>query len=223
MSVIFLNSILFSTRMSNETDYIISQRYYFITQQLTIYAGIMIHILCLIGTIMNIITFSQYTYNRRAASFYLLFASIFDLAHLSPRSIPNILQYGFHYDWTINSTILCQIRNYFVYVFTVISGTLTVLAAIDRFLLSSNNSKGWNYSSRLIAKRCTTLTIIIWFVVSIPIIFCSKHYYHSSNNDHMICLSPSKDRFCLSVQILYTCLLDGFVPPLTMMIFGLIT
>jgi hypothetical protein len=209
--------------MLNETDYIIVQRYHFIAQQLTIYAGISLHILCLFGTIMNIITFSQRTYNRRAASFYLLYASIFDLAHLSPGSLSNILQYAFHYDWTINSTILCKIKTYFVYMFTIISGTLTVLASINRFLLSSYNSKKWNYSSRAVAKRCIILTFIFCPILSIPIIFCTKRYHHSSNKERIICFNPSKDRFCLFVRIIYTCLLNGFIPPFMMMIFGLIT
>jgi hypothetical protein len=90
---------------------------------------------------MNIITFFQRKYHRRASPCYLLFASIFDLTHLIPGSISNILPYGFHYDWTINSIIDCKLKNYFIYVLTIISGTLTVFASIDRFILSSKNSK----------------------------------------------------------------------------------
>jgi hypothetical protein len=209
--------------MTNETDYIIVQKYYFIAQQLTIYGGIILSILCLFGTLMNIITFFQRTYHRRASPFYLLCASIFDLAYLTPGSISNILQYGFHYDWTINSIIYCKLKNYLIYVLTIISGTLTVLASIDRFLLSSNNSKRWSYSSRSIAKRCVILIVIFWFTVSVPIIFCTKRYYRSSNNEQMICSNPSDNRLCFSVRVVYTCLFDGFFPPLIMMIFGVKT
>jgi hypothetical protein len=201
----------------------IVQKYHFIARQLTIYGGIILFILCLFGTLMNIITFFRRTYHRRASSFYLLFASIFDLAHLTPGSISNILQYGFHYDWTINSIIYCKWKNYLIYVFTIISGTLTVFASMDRFLLSSDNSKRWSYSSRSIARRCVILIIIFWLTVSIPIIFCTKRYYRSSDDKQMICSNPSDNRLCFSVRVMYTCLFDGFVPPLIMMIFGLKT
>src|SRR5689334_21582711 len=101
--------------MTNETDYIIAQRYNFITQQLTIYAGIILVILCLFGTIMNIITFCQPTYYRHASSFYLLYASFFDLGHLTFKSVSIILRYGFYYDCTIYSIILCKTKSYIVY------------------------------------------------------------------------------------------------------------
>jgi len=209
--------------MSNETDYIISQRYNDIAHQLTKYGGIILYILCIFGTMMNLLTFLQRTYHRRACSLYLLFASIFDLAHLNLGSLSNILQYGFYYDWTITSTTYCKIKNYFTYAFTIISGTLTILASLDRFLLSSNNSKRWDYSSRLIAQYCIKLTICFWLIVSIPIIFCSTRFYHPSKNEQMICSNPSKDKFCLVTRFIYTCLFDGFIPPFIMMIFGLIT
>ena len=175
--------------MTNRTDFMSIEKYHFIARQLTIYGGIILFMFCLFGTSMNIITFSQRTYHRRASSFYLLFASVFDLAHFTPGSISNILQFGFYYDWTINSITYCKMKNYFVYVFTIISGTLTVFASIDRFLLSSGNTKRWHYSSRLIARRC------IISVISV----------------------------CFLVRVVYTCLFDGFVPPLIMMIFGLMT
>ena len=209
--------------MANESESILVEKYDCIARQLTIYGGIILFILCLFGTLMNMLTFAQPTYQRRPSSFYLLLASIFDLAHLTPGSITNILQYGFHYDWTINSIIYCRLKTYFVYVFTIISGTLTILANIDRYLLSSNNSKRWNYSSHSIAKRLIVSTISFWLILSIPMIFCTTRYYHSSHNEQMIGSNPSMDSICLIVRIFYTCLFDGFFPPLIMLIFGLVT
>ncbi len=39
----------------------------------------------------------------------------------------------------------------------------------------------------------------------------------------MICSNPSDNRLCFSVRVMYTCLFDGFIPPLIMMIFSLKT
>ena len=160
------NSFWSFTNMLNETEYIAVLQYNYISQQFTKYVGIFLYILCLFGTIMNILTFIQRTYNSRACSLYLLIASICDFIHLNFGPLSNILQYGFHYDWTINSIIYCKIKSYIVFVFTVMSATFTIIASIDRYILSSRNNERWKYSTRSIAIRCIFLTILFWFIIS---------------------------------------------------------
>jgi len=58
--------------MSNETDYMITLQYNFISQEITKYAGIILYFLCLFGTVINILTFMNQTYNSRSCSLYLL-------------------------------------------------------------------------------------------------------------------------------------------------------
>ena len=209
--------------MSNSTELIVSHRYNQISQQSTKYFGIVLYLLCLLGTVMNIFTFLQRVYKCRACSLYLLFASICDLTHLNAGALSNILQYGFSYDWTVSSPIYCPVKNYCVYVFTIISGTLTVLATVDRYMLSSEQNTRWKYSSRRIACCGIKITIVFWIVVSLPIVFCSKRFSHPSHNEQMICANPCDTRLCLLVRLIYTCVIDGLLPPLMMMLFGLLT
>src|SRR4051794_31857561 len=110
--------------MLNETEYTVTLQYNFISQQITKYAGISLYLLCLFGTGMNILTFTHETYSSRPCSLYLSIASVFDLVHLNFGSLPNILQYGFHYDWTITSIAFCKIKSYINFVFAVMSATL---------------------------------------------------------------------------------------------------
>ena len=199
------------------------QKYNFISEQYTKYVGSFLYIMCLCGSLMNILTFLQRTYNRRACSLYLLVSSTCDFIHLNIGLLTTIVQYSFHYNLTINSITYYRIKNYLVYVFMIISATLTTLAGIDRYMLSSEKSARWNYSRRSVGIRNIKLTIFFWIVMSIPVIFCSEHSYHSFEINQITCSNLCQSVLCILVRIIYICLLNGFVPPLIMMIFGLLT
>ena len=209
--------------MANETEDDLFQKYNFIMQHLTRYGGSSLYIICLFGTIMNMLTFLQRTYKRRACSLYLLIASTCDFIHINLGLLTNILQHGFHYNGRINSTIYCRINIYFVYVLTIISGTLTALASIDRYILSSKKSTRWNYSRRSVGIRCIKLTIFFWIFISIPILFFSEHFHHSLRAEQWICSTSCRRSSCIWVQVVYICLFNGLVPASTMMIFGILT
>ena len=206
--------------MINETEYTQMLQYNHISEQITKYMGIILYILCLFGTIMNILTFIQRTYNSRACTLYLLIASICDFVHLNFGPLSNILQYGFHYDWTINSIIYCKMKSYIVYIFTVMSATFTIIASIDRYVLSSKKITRWKFSNRSIAIRCIFLTILFWFIISIPITFCYTRFNHPSHNEQIICSNSSRSMPCLLIQIFYTCIFNGFLPPFAMIGLG---
>ncbi|CAF1015591.1 unnamed protein product [Adineta steineri] len=172
---------------------------------------------------MNVLTFIQRTYHRRACSLYLLIASVCDFIHLNFGPLSNILQYGFHYDWAINSNTYCKLKSYIAFVFTVISATLTVIASIDRYILSSRNTIRWKFSTPSIALQCILFAIFFWFFFSTPIAFCYTRHNHSSHNEQLICSNVSQRVSCFLIQIIYTCIFNGFLPPLIMIYFGFLT
>ena len=181
--------------MINDTDSQIILKYIYTTEILTKYIGIIVYSICVFGTIMNVLTFLQRTYNSRSCSLYLLFASISDLIHINIGSLSNILQYGYHYNWTGNIIYFCKIKIYLIYVFTIISATFSILASIDRYILSSRKTYRWKFSKQSIAIRCIYLTIIIWLILSIPLNFCFNY------NNKFICANQSKSISCFLVQI----------------------
>ncbi|UJR14479.1 hypothetical protein I4U23_001476 [Adineta vaga] len=209
--------------MTNTTNDLRLLHYNYLSEQLTKYIGIFLYIVCLFGTIMNIGTFLQQTYSSRACSLYLLVASICDFMHLSLEPLANILQYGFHYDWTINNLAYCKTKSYFAYVFTVSSGTLTASASISQYLLSSSESTRWYYARRHIGIRCIKLILCFWSIISIPILFCATRFYHAFQENRYICSNPARHITCYVVQLIYVCIFNGFLPPLIMMIFGYLT
>ncbi|CAF0942666.1 unnamed protein product [Adineta ricciae] len=208
---------------NSSTDFVISLKYNHLSQQFTKYFGVILYIVCFFGTMMNVLTFMQRTYHRRACSLYLLVASICDLIHLNFGPLSNILQYGFDYDWTINSNAFCKLKSYIVFVFTVLSATLTTIAGADRYVLSSRKTARWKLSTRSIALRCILVSIVFWIVFAIPVIFCSIRLNHSSHNEQLICSNSSQQISCLLLQIIYTCIFNGFLPPLVMLYFGILT
>jgi hypothetical protein len=209
--------------MTNETEYKILLQYNHISHQFTKYMGVILYILCLFGTVMNILTFMQRKYNSRVCTLYLLIASICDFIHLNFGPLSNILQYGFHYDSTMNSIIYCKSKSYLVYIFTVMSASFTTLASIDRYVLSSRKITRWKFSTRSIAIRCILFITLFWLIVAIPIVFCYTRFNHYSHNEQLICSNPSRCIPCLLIQIFYTCIFNGFLPPLAMIYFGCIT
>jgi hypothetical protein len=210
--------------MRNQSDELLKiEEYNFLSKQLTKYVGMLLYMICLSCNIMNMLTFFQQIYHSRACSLYLFIASACDFLYLNLDPLFNILQYGFNYNGTINSLIYCKIKSYVTYVLMITSGTLTILASVSQYLLSSENNARWYYTRRHIGIRCIKITFAFWLIVSIPIIFCSKHVSRSFENQRLLCSNPAGDIYCFSVRLIYTCLFNGFLPPLMMMIFGFLT
>ena len=209
--------------MANTTEYDRSDRYNFISEQLTKYAGTALYSTCIFGTLMNILIFVQPKYTRRTCSLYLLIASICDLIHINLGPLSNILQYGFHYNGIIRTMAFCRSKNYLMYALTIISGTLTVLASINQFMLSSRKSSRWKFACRSIGIRNIKLTIVFWMTFSLAIVFCSTRSDHASNNEQLICSNSCRNLSCRLVQIIYVGLFNGFLPPIVMMTFGILS
>jgi hypothetical protein len=207
----------------DEMDDSILHKYNLVSEHLTRLAGILQYVLCLFGTLMNILTLAQRHYSRQSCSLYLLSASVGDLIYLNLGPLSNILQYGFHYNWSVNSVVYCKSQNYLVYVSGIISATSTIFATINRFLLSSKNTGRWKYSHRRVAVRSISFTVIFWLLISIPIGICFSRFAHGSDNEQMICSNHCRDTFCLSIHVIYTCFINGVIPPLLMLFFSLLT
>jgi len=103
------------------------------------------------------------------------------------------------------------------------SATLTTMASIDRYILSSRNIARWKYCTRHVAVRTIQLTGLFWLIISIPLPFCYTRFGHSSHNEQLICSNPSHGLVCLLIQILYICIINGFLHPIITLFFGILT
>lgn len=209
--------------MNDTDDKFYFEKYHFLTQKFIRYVGFSVYGLCVFTTIMNICTFLRKKYIRRTCSLYLLIASFCDFLHIHTGLLLYILQYGFQYNRFNISTGQHKIMTYLVYVPMIISATLTILTYVNQFLLSSRIVSRWNFGSFPVAIRNIILTIIFWFIASIPVSLCVNIHYHVFNSERFTCSNTCQTLLCRWIYGLYTCLFNGILIPMIMIIVGLLT
>ncbi|CAF1458753.1 unnamed protein product [Didymodactylos carnosus] len=139
-----------------------------ITQQLTIYAGVLIYVSGCFGNCINIIMFSRKTFRFSPSSWYLGASCAVNLLHLQSFLFNRVLPIGFLVDYSRLSTIWCKFRNYYGFVLAITSPTLVCIAVVDRYLSTCRNPNIRAYSSLKIAKYVVPMVIAFWMLENIP-------------------------------------------------------
>ncbi|UJR08180.1 hypothetical protein I4U23_012453 [Adineta vaga] len=141
----------------------------FISQQITIYAGIPILSAGLLGNIINIIVFlSLQTFRQNSCAFYLTIMSIVNNGQLITGLFTRIMISGFNIDWTQTSIFYCKFRQFCLQTCVSISMTCMCLAIIDQFLATCYTRQWQQWSNIKVAHRLTILSVIIWLLHGIP-------------------------------------------------------
>ncbi|CAF3557662.1 unnamed protein product [Rotaria sp. Silwood1] len=125
-----------------------------------------------------------------------------------------MLQYGYNIQ-TINIVVwFCKIRYYFFYVFVGIPRYFIILASIDRYLASSSDMHRRRWSTPKIAIRLIIGNVLFWCIIYIHI----PIFYEIQNGDCSFRKGIYSIFFCI-----YLLIESGIIPPLMMLIFGLLT
>ena len=144
----------------------------YVTTQLSIYVGIFLFAIGLIGNGINILIFScEVNYRRSPCTFYFLIGSIHNLAFILPTSPTRILSAGFGMDFIRTSNSFCKIRQFCLLVFNIISINCSCLAIIDQFLIVSRKLWIRNLSQIKLAYKIVFIIHLIWFCHGIPVLF----------------------------------------------------
>lgn len=140
----------------------------YISQQLTIYVGIFLEGVGVIGNLMNIFMFSKDKNLRKASSSFLfIVCSINNTIYLLFNLTQRILSTGFGVD--INKYVwLCQLRSYSLTTLTLISLTCVCLASINQFLSTSRYQRLRQLSSIKWTYLSSSIMIFIWILHGIP-------------------------------------------------------
>jgi hypothetical protein len=140
-----------------------------VKQEITIYFGIPIVVMGVIGGFLNIITFlSLKTFRQSSCAFYLTLKAIFDVGELLLNAVPFIARWGFKTDWGAYSLFFCKIRFYMFSTTTLSSMTYLCLAVIDQYLATSYHLRWQQWCNIKLAHRITSIFIIIWTLHGIP-------------------------------------------------------
>ena len=128
------------------------------------------------------------------------------------------LSLGYNIDPSRTSLVFCKIKLYLSYVTAILPPSLVVLACIDRFMSSSLNVNNRLWSTPRFAYRLIAVVSIFWILFSIHAFFGSKIYYAFG---YSFC-SIEEGSYSLFV-ILYSIIINYLLPPILMVIFGLLT
>jgi hypothetical protein len=141
----------------------------FAIQEITIYSGIPIMVMGVIGGCLNLIIFlSLKTFRQSSCAFYLTLKSIFDIGQLLSNTVPFIVRRGFKIDLGASSFFFCKIRFYMFSTSTLSSMTCLCLAIIDQYFATSYHIRWQQWCNIKLAHRITSIFIIIWTLHGIP-------------------------------------------------------
>jgi hypothetical protein len=140
-------------------------------QQFTIYAGIFLLIVGIIGNAINVLAFSKSrTYRTTPCTFYFLVGSIDNIVYIGINLTIRILREGYEINVTGTSNIWCKIRQYLLTIPSIISINFSCLAVIDQFLITSKSAYIGRCSQIQWAHRIAIIVIILWCLHGIPIL-----------------------------------------------------
>ncbi|CAF1513932.1 unnamed protein product [Adineta steineri] len=201
-----------------------------ISHQLTIIIGIIMFIFGLIGNILNICIFTNWSRSRRTtinnnnnnrtnnSSLYLLVSSIANLILIIYALPTRILFDGYQYQVTQRDVfILCKFRYYVMHTCDIISLTCVCMATFDRYLISSRNVRLRHMSTtRQGTKFIIFLIIFILGLHSIPLII---YYNVSTTGQCIIYFSIYLSYYRYTFQIFF----HGIIPIIFFSLFSFLT
>ncbi|CAF1392856.1 unnamed protein product [Rotaria sp. Silwood1] len=192
-----------------------------------IVAGIIISILGLIGNILNIFVFTNWSRSRPKTNqqriisrtsnspLYLLISSIANIIVIAYPLCTRILSDGYQYPVTQNNMFfLCQLRYYTLHTFDMISLSCLCMAILDRYLVSSREARLRQLSTTRQQTKIIILSIVCLIGLhSIPIAI----YYNISTSGQCIIYSTS---YLYYYRYIIQIFLHGIIPIIFFSIFG---
>ncbi|CAF0929093.1 unnamed protein product [Rotaria sordida] len=189
------------------------------TDEITIYLGIPILVIGVLGGILNIIVFmSLKTFRQNSCAFFLTIMSFVNIGQLLLSLFSRIMIIGFNADWTDSSLIFCKFRYYCLQVCAVTSYTCMCLATIDQFLATSLHVYWQQFINIKKAYGLCVFFFIIWLLHGIP----SLIWYNldlSSTTGKLTC-TIANPVFNSYIAYVYLLILTGMLPICITVLFG---
>ncbi|CAF1114756.1 unnamed protein product [Adineta steineri] len=178
-----------------------------IQTQITRYGMSTLLILGNIGNIIIIVLF--YRRRQNSCAMYLLCAAIVQSAALTFNSVINLYTLDYD-DPTVRSLFLCKFRAYITHIWNQSGRYLTVLACIDRYIWTANNTHTRLINRPSTSHYLTAVLFLFWHIFSI----------------HIAVLVTIHNGRCGSFGVyyviyqVYAANFLGLLPPVLMSIFG---
>jgi hypothetical protein len=187
-----------------------------VSQQVTIYLGIPICFVGIIGGLLNMIVFlSLRTFRENSCAFYLTVMSFLNIGELITGYLPRIIASGFDIDWTQISLFYCKFRWFYVQLCLLATFTCLYLATIDQYCATCSNPRWQQYSNIKLAHRLCIIFALIWLVHGIPYLIYENHII-LPNTNIIACVITDPIfqqyflyyiKFCLFLYVRFVCFL----------------
>lgn len=138
-----------------------------IKDSLTIYAPCIILVIGNIGCLLNLITFTFKQLRTNPCGWYFLMSAIADIWIINFGLITKFVNDRFGCTLYSTSHSFCKIRIFLTWTMPCISTAYLVLAAIDRYLSTSKNTRFRSLSRMHVAYRITIVPIILYSLTGI--------------------------------------------------------
>ncbi|CAF0904775.1 unnamed protein product [Rotaria sordida] len=185
-------------------------RLMYLGDKINFYCPIIIIAIGTIGCFCNFFTFTSPKLRKTSCTLYFLGGAVFDLLTLDFGALTRFLNDHFEYDVQIQSRVYCKLRSYIVNVSPAIATCFIVLAAMDRFMSTSQKQ---------IYRSFATIKCAKW-IASFCLIICILSYIHYIifADFSFICSLPKGvyGIFTIVFSIVWTL----FIPHLLMLCFG---
>ena len=191
------------------------------TRQVSIYLGVPMLIVGVVGGVCNLIVFlSLRTFRRNSCAFYLTVMSFVNIVILVTSLLSRITISGFGVDWSQSSVLYCKWRAYINQGSILMSLTCICLATIDQYLSTRVSSRLPYGSDMKLTRIITVLFLVVWLLHGTPHLF-----YYS------VRVSPTTGKAACGIASLYfqqytvygfLLTLSGVVPLLITIVFGLL-
>ncbi|CAF0984637.1 unnamed protein product [Adineta ricciae] len=165
-----------------------------------------------IGNFLALLIFSNKNHRRNPCSVYLGVGSLFNILGINLGIIPLVYALD-HPDPLPLSLSLCKWRQYALHAILMIDRILIVFACFDRFAVSSSRPSIRRWSNIKLARWSTIAIILFWFIICI-------HILVYQDIQHGSCGMFGTYSLIFSI---YSIFIIGLIPPLLMLIFGILT
>jgi hypothetical protein len=162
-------------------------------QQFSMYSGILILVLGVIGGITNILVFvSLKTFRENSCAFYLTAMSFLNIGQLLTSLLPRVMNLWFSIDWAVASLIYCKIRVYCFQTSALTSLTCMCLTTIDQFMATCSVARWQQYSSIKFAHRFFIISVFVWLLHGIPNLILYNHIISPMTGNYACAISSKK-------------------------------
>lgn len=185
--------------------------------QLNRYFSLFVFFFGVVGNVLNILVLAQRSLRSNPCIFLFLMSSIANLISILS-GLPSRILSSWHLDFTETNDVLCKLRAFVTFTSRTVALDLIMLAASERWIMSSINLQRRQWSSLKNARRGSLTVTIISILLYSQMLFC---YKSNLTKTPLKCYGKSSNCRLLT-DIIYGCF-TILLPLISMTIFGILT